>query len=159
MAIFIDTQIWIFAQKTPNEAKYQDPSDLESAREIFTAAHEFLEDQISSSQIAMTYHQLLEIYHALGFLGLKLPLDFVQHYCSMLLQASFMKWYEISREVMENALKMSAESGIHVWDFACVLPIYKDVTILYSCDKHFEHQSFKLLGVPIENPVKKWFIL
>ena len=70
-----------------------------------------------------------------------------------------MKWYEISSDVIENAIKLSAESGIHAWDFACILPLYKDVTTLYSCDKHFKHHSIQSLGIPIENPVSKWFIL
>lgn len=157
MAIFIDTQLWVFAQKAPDEQRIANSTDYNSAFEIFSIAHDFLEKQIMVHQIAMTFHQLFEIYHALGFLGFKLPLDFVQEYCTTLLNASFMKWYEISPETMENALKSSSESGIHVWDYACVLPLYRDVTMLYSCDKHFQHESFKTLGVPIENPIKKWF--
>ena len=39
------------------------------------------------------------------------------------------------------------------------LPLYKDVEIIYSCDKHFNNDTFQSLGPKIENPLDNWITL
>jgi hypothetical protein len=158
LAVFIDTQLWIFAQKVPVESNFTDPSECATALKRHQKAQQFMKRQISSTRIAMTLHQLFEIYHALAFRGSKVPRERAKEYCTTLLHSKFMIWYSISSFDVEAALNRSQESGVAVWDFACVLPLYKDVSTLYTCDKHFQNTSFSALGIPIENPIDEWFV-
>lgn len=57
---------------------------------------------------------------------------------------------------VKEALKLSKESGIHVWDFFCIIPIKEYIDVIYSVDKHFLHETFQKLGIKIENPLKIW---
>lgn len=159
VAVFIDTQLWIFAQKAPVESKFADPSEYKNALRRHQKAQQFVKKQVGSTRIAMTLHQLFEIYHALAFRGSKVPRERAKDYCTTLLHSKFMIWYPISVVDVEMSLKKSQESGVAAWDFVCVLPLYKDVSTLYTCDKHFQNASFSALGVPIENPLDEWFVL
>jgi len=156
MAVFIDTQLWVYAKKYPIRKDFQDQTGFDNAEQRFELSFGFLRDQVKTGTIAMTYHQLSEIYHALGFHGRKLPHDHVFAYCTQLLRAEFMNWFACPQDILEEALRESRASGIHVWDYLCILPLIKDVTVLYTCDAHFQHESFKKYGVPIENPIQRW---
>ncbi|HDZ19222.1 MAG TPA: hypothetical protein ENH75_13055 [archaeon] len=107
----------------------------------------------------MTNHQLCEIYHSLAFRGTRLPAEFVSAYCNQLLSSKFMRWYQVLVSHVKQAVIFSIKSQIHIWDYLCVLPLYKDVEIIYSCDKHFKHDTFQSLGPKIENPLDNWITL
>lgn len=159
MAIFIDTEIWVFAQKIPDSSKFQGNADFKKASKIHGEASTFLKQKIGESKVCMTNHQLCEIYHALAFRGMKIPRDFVSKYCNQLLDSQFMRWFEVMESHVKNAVDLSVKSGIHVWDYICVLPIQDEVEIFYSCDEHFKHDTFQALGPEIINPLGEWITL
>lgn len=107
----------------------------------------------------MTTHQISEIFQVLGFRGLKIPLRNVERFCQKLIKSDFLSLYNISVEHINKALNLSIKSGIHIWDYLCIIPFYKEIAVIYSCDEHFNHESFKSLGPPIENPLNEWFLL
>jgi len=158
MLVFIDTRIWILSRKTPDVAKYPDPDEYQQALENHERADEFLTRALQDKEIAMTFHQLSEIFHVLAFRGNKLPKDYVAAYCNQLLQEEFIRWYVITADHVKESIRLSKESGIHVWDYLCVIPLVQDVDIIYSCDKHFSQPSFTSLGPPVENPMSEWLM-
>ncbi len=159
MAIFIDTEIWVFAQKIPEPSKFQDDGDFHRADRLHREANTFLKKKIGESEICMSYHQLCEIFHSLAFRGAKLPRDFVSTYCHQLLDARFMRWFKVLESHVKMAIDLSVKSGIHAWDYICVLPVVDEVEIIYSCDEHFKHDTFKALSPEIMNPVGEWMPL
>ncbi|TFF63830.1 MAG: hypothetical protein EU521_00090 [Promethearchaeota archaeon] len=159
MRIFIDTEIWIFAQKLPDLSKFQEKSEYNKAVKLHERSSKFLRQQINENEIYMTNHQLCEIFHALAFRGMKLPKDFVSKYCNQLLTSEFIHWHQVLELHIKQAIGYSEKSGIHVWDYICVLPLCNDVEIIYSCDDHFKHETFKSLGPKIENPIGEWITL
>lgn len=159
MTIFIDTEIWIFAQKIPDRSNFQKASEYENALDLHQKSSEFLKQKIIESEISMTNHQLCEIFHALAFRGKKAPLSIASKYCNQLLSSKFIHLYQVSDKHVNEAIELSMKSGIHVWDYICVLPLYSDVEILYSCDEHFKHKSFQSLGTKIENPLNIWITI
>jgi len=159
MTIFIDTEIWIFAQKIPDRSNFQDTSEYDNDLDLHQKSSEFLKQKIIESEISMTNHQLCEIFHALAFRGKKASKTIASKYCNQLLSSKFMHWYQVFDKHVKEAVELSMKSGIHIWDYICVLPLYNDVEILYSCDEHFKHKSFKSLGPKIENPLNIWITL
>ena len=65
--IFIDTQIWIYAQKEPNEGRFENLNEYKKMLDLHQNADIFMQNCIKSHEIGMTYHQLSEIFHNLGF--------------------------------------------------------------------------------------------
>jgi predicted nucleic acid-binding protein len=159
MNVFIDTEIWIFAQKIPDIAFFQDESEYRKALQFHQKSSEFLKNEIMKSEISMTIHQLCEIFHALTYRGKKSPKNFALTYCKQLLNSSFMHWYQVLDEHVIKAIEYSEKSGIHIWDYICVIPLFSDVDILYSCDEHYNHTSFQSLGPKVENPLGIWITL
>jgi len=159
LQIFIDTELWVFAQKSPDPSKFKDKDEYNRTLDFHIKSRKFLKDQFATNTISMTTHQLCEIYHALGFRGQKMELFKLIQYCRKLITNKVITWYQISNEIITQAIDLSANSRVHIWDYICVLPLYKDVEILYSCDEHFKHKSFQSLGPKIENPIDEWITL
>ena len=159
MRVFIDTEIWIFSKKKPKSDKFTKDSDFQNASKFHVKAKRFLKTQVNQNEIFMTYHQLCEIYHILSFRGMRVPLDNVQRYCFQLLTSEFINWHDNTLNYLNEALELSLKSKIHIWDYLCVLPIYKEIDVIYSCDVHFKHESFVSLGPKIENPLDQWITL
>ena len=159
MRVFIDTELWIFSRKVPDPSKFMDSSKYEKMKEIHNLSNSFFSERLQKDEILMTHHQLCEIYHALAFRGLKIPKKDAIEFCNKLIDRSFITLYNNSIEDIKRSFELSTESGIHIWDYLCILPLYKDVDLLYSCDKHFQHSTFRSLGVIIENPLNEWLIL
>jgi len=159
LAIFIDTELWIFAQKVPDPAKFGNKNTYNRALQLHKLSNDFIIEKISQSEISMTYHQLSEIYHVLGFRGMRLPKEFVYTYCFQLLRSKFIHWHNITPEHIKQAINLSNKSRIHIWDYLCVLPLYEEVDTLFTCDEHFKHSTFQSLGPPIKNPLIEWMIL
>ncbi len=159
MLVFIDTQIWVFAQKKPIKSSFSTTNEYEENMKIHELSHNFITEQIETNQIAITFHQISEIYHALAFRGKKIPVKFVEKYCLNLMNADFCTFYPLKKKHFQDAISKSKESRIHIWDYLCILPLQSDIEIAYSCDKHFQSHDFKQLLPKIENPVGKWFLL
>jgi len=156
--IFIDTQLWVFAQKLPNKEKFPDDKNYNQILQYHQNSKTFLTQKIETEEIGMTYHQLGEIFHSLAYRDDKLSLKFCQKYCSQLLDSQFIHWYPITFEHLKTCIALSADSGIHIWDYLCVTPLIKEIIEIYSCDTHFQHDSFQQFGKPIINPLNQWML-
>lgn len=157
--IYIDTEIWIFAQKVPDRSGFQDKLEYQKALQLHRKSSNFLKQEIIESEILMTNHQLCEIFHSLAYRGKRIPKNIVNKYCNQLLSSRFMHWYQVLDKHVKQAIEFSVKSGIHIWDYICILPLYKDAKILYSCDDHFKHETFQSLGPKVENPLGEWTAL
>ncbi len=159
MNIFIDTEIWSFSQKFPKESRFSNKNDYHRSLTLHKKADKFLREQIKNNHIKMTYHQISEIFHVLGFRGQKMPLNWLNSFISKLLSSKFIKFFKISKKHVKEALKLSVESKIHIWDYLCVIPLIDNIDILYSCDKHFIDPTFQKLDAKILNPLDEWITL
>jgi hypothetical protein len=159
MQIYIDTELWVFAQKSPDSSRFIVKSEYKRMLDFHVKSREFLKEQFASNTISMTTHQLCEIYHALGSRGQKMKPFELLNYCRKITSNELITWYMISNDIITQAINLSANSRIHIWDYVCVLPLYKDVEIIYSCDEHFKHNTFQSLGPKIENPLEEWMTL
>lgn len=154
--LFIDTQIWVFAQKKPKKEKFAEIDIFKEFLKNHNEAKTFLRDKLQKEEIAMTYHQLGEIFHSLAFRGDKLSLEFCMNYCKQLLYAQFLHFYPTTRNHIKRCITLSNDTGIHIWDYICVMPLIHEISEIYSCDIHFQHDTFKKLGKPIINPLERW---
>jgi len=154
--VFVDTEIWSFAQKTPVREKFEDELEYKKFSKAHVKAKKFLKRILIEEIIYMSLHQVAEIFHVLGFRGYKLPMDFVVGYVNDLLLSERIVKIPVTVSHVKEALKLSKESGIHVWDFLCIIPIKEYIDIIYTVDKHFLHETFQKLGIKIENPLKIW---
>ncbi|MHA1721957.1 MAG: hypothetical protein ACTSXW_02670 [Candidatus Baldrarchaeia archaeon] len=93
-------------------------------------------------------------FHVLGFRGFKLPMDFVVEYVNVLLFSERIIKVPVTSSHVQEALKLSRESGIHIWDFLCIVPIREYLDRIYTVDKYFLHETFQKLGIKIENPLE-----
>ena len=159
MKVFIDTEIWIFAQKIPSKSKFQNTAEYKKYYSMYEKAKEFLIQKISNDEICMTFHQLCEIFHSIAFRGTKYSKDKAKEYCASLIESAFIYWYPIELKDIIKAIQLSSESNIHIWDYLCVIPLRKAVDIIFTCDQHFQHDSFQNLGPPVKNPIGDWIML
>jgi len=156
MGVFIDIEIWSIAQKEPSREKFESQEEFIEAVKMHMKAKEFLESILQKEIIYMTYHQVAEIYHVLGFRGRKLPLDYVSKFITKILESERIIKVPIELDRIKLAIKLSKESGIHAWDFLCVIPILDHISIAYTVDIHFTHEIFQKLGLKVRNPLGKW---
>lgn len=157
--IFIDTQLWVFAQKKPSKEKFTENNLYEEFLSLHEKSKIFLSEKIRSEEIAITIHQLGEIYHSLAFRGDKLSRAFCVNYCEQLIDAQFLHWYPLTFDHIRQCLKLSSENGIHVWDYICVVPLIHDIDEIFSCDIHFQDESFRKFTKSIINPLDRWMTL
>lgn len=156
MNIFIDTEIWSIAQKKPIRKKFSRHEDYKKALDIHNKAKMFIKNALQHHTIYMSYHQIAEIYHVLGFRGSKLPHDYVQKFILAILASKRIIKVPVAFSHILKSLELSTRSGIHIWDFLCIVPIAEHLDIGYSIDKHFQHPVFMELEVKIENPLGTW---
>ena len=154
MKIYIDTELWIFAQKVPDPSKFSNSSEYDRKKKNYELSNAFFSKHLQEDEILMTYHQICEIYHALAFRGFRIPEKEALEFCIQLINNKCIHLYYNSIDNIKQSLKLSRESGIHIWDYLCIIPFYKDVEIFYSCDDHFQHPTFQSLGPKIENPLE-----
>lgn len=151
--VFIDTEIWSFALKKPRKNAPEDE------KKRFILAHHFLTERITNDEIVLTTHQVAEIFHVLSFRGKKLPTTFTRSYIEHLLLLPNVSVIPISKSHLEKAMALSQDAGIHVWDFLCVVPLVKQIEIIYSCDKHMQSELFQTFKIPVQNPLNVWLNL
>ncbi len=63
---------------------------------------------------------------------------------------------EVKKRHYREALRLSSLSGIHIWDFLCIIPLKGLMDIAYTNDRHFHHPTIKSLIPKVENPIGKW---
>ncbi len=66
---------------------------------------------------------------------------------------------EVKKRHYREALRLSSISGIHIWDYLCIIPLKDMVDVAYTNDKHLLHPTIRSLVPSIENPVGKWIII
>jgi len=54
-----------------------------------------------------------------------------------LLRSSKTVIVDVERKHYKEALELSSLSGIHVWDYLCILPLKEIIDIDYTNDQHF----------------------
>ena len=159
MNIFVDTEIWAFAQKIPDKARFETERDFKEAMKLHKEASPFLEAKIGTEMVFMTTHQLAELFHVLAFRGLKLPKDFAESYIKALTTSTSVRLRTVTPFHIERSIEMSRRSGIHIWDFICIIPLIEDIERIYTCDQHFLDPAFAKFGIEIDNPLSKWLEL
>ena len=159
MNIFIDTQLWIYAFKKPLRKGFTSREEYEDALQMHRKASKLIQDALANHTIYLTTHQLVEIFHALAFRGVKMnrkeALDIVEKISG----SSKTVLVEVKRRHYKEALRQSSLSGIHVWDYLCIIPLKGMINIAYTNDKHFLHPSIKSLVSEIINPLGKWITI
>ncbi len=155
---FVDTEIWVLAKKKPVREKFKSKSDYEKALKIHKGCREFFEKEFDNLRIYMTLHQVAEIFHVLAFRGHKIPLNEAFAIADGLMKDdSIIKVPILAEHVIESIIA-SKETGIHIWDFLCFIPLKNYVEVIYSLDKHFLEIG-KRYNVKVVNPAQEWLIL
>ena len=145
----IDTQIYVYAYKKPGGSESE---KLENHK----ICNQLLSDMLTKTRICVTNHQMAEIYHALAFRGSKMPRAQALDILTQIHQSNVYDKYQIQENLFLEACKLSKDSGIHVWDFFCFLPIASAIGVFYTTDAHFKNPVFDDFSVIIENPIEKW---
>ena len=159
MNVFVDTQIWVYAFKRPSKEKIPDETLYNRALKMHEKARELIRRLLVEDTIYITAHQLAEIYHALAFRGVKMSIEEAHGIVEKLARSSKTVIVEVKRKHYREALRHSSLTGIHVWDYLCVIPLRNLVDIAYTNDKHFLHPSLSSMIPRIENPVGEWLEL
>lgn len=143
--VCVDSNIWYVA--------YTKPSDP-----AFDAVHRrcraFLDTVLSdpSAFIAISTYQMAEIAELLR--RGRVADDVRPKLLAAFETAKFIP-QEVTRSIVREAMRLSGESGIHVYDYLVALPLRGVVDRLYSADDHFLHPHFTSIA-PVENPVAPW---
>jgi len=154
--VFIDTQLWVYAFKEPRREGFASDGEYGRAVRMHGKAAEFLRDALLRHTVYVTTHQLAEIFHALAFRGVRMDRGQALSIVEKIARSSRTVVVEVRRRHYREALRLSASTGIHLWDYLCVVPLKGLVEVAYTNDKHFLHPTMKALIPKIENPVGEW---
>jgi len=145
--VLIDTNIWHFALVKPIE-------------ELFVEAHNLASTFLSSIlfdpnlRIALSCYQVSEILEVLRRSKLsvdsrlKLLEDFEKG-------KFFIKPLDFPAVI--SAVRDSAKSNIHIYDYLVAYPLRGIVNRIYSADEHFKHPHFHRIA-EVNNPLSPWII-
>lgn len=145
--ILVDTNVWHFALVKPVEEK-------------FASIHELAKDFLSSImidqnvRIALSSYQVSEVLEVLRRSKVNVAMRF-----NILEDFKKGKFFvkDLSFPVVESAVKDSAESNIHVYDYLVVYPLRGVINRIYSADEHFMHQHFRQIA-EVVNPLSPWIV-
>ncbi len=155
MKALVDTELWSIVKKRPVREKFPSQEEFLSAMTVHEAAIKFFREEFPNLKVYMSYHQLAEIFHVLAFRGTKLPLKEAFSVITSIIEDPLIVKVPVTIEVLREAMKESAETGIHVWDYLCFLPVRDMIDVIYSADPHFKVIGEKH-GVKVINPLKRW---
>jgi len=155
---FVDTEIWSLAKKRPVRKKFKSESDYKRALKMHESCREFFKEEFDKLRVYMSLHQVAEIFHVLAFRGFKIPLEEALAIVKGIMEDDRIVKVPVLAEHLEESFTMSKETGIHVWDFLCFVPLKNYVDVIYSLDKHFITIG-KLYGVEVLNPAQEWLNL
>ena len=156
MNVFIDTQIWVYAFKKPSKERIGDDTLYHRARGMHERARKLVYESLLENTVYITTHQLAEIFHALAFRGVRMDARKALDIIEKLARSSKTVIVDVRRKHYREALRQSSMTGIHVWDYLCIIPLKGLIDIAYSNDKHFLHPSIRSLVPRIENPIGEW---
>ena len=154
----VDTEIWSIAKKRPLPDNFSSKDEYLKALRAHEAARKFFLEIFPALKVYISTHQLAEIYHVLAFRGARLPREEAANIVLAILKDSDIVKVPLLQRHVEEAIKESATSGIHVWDYLCFLPVKDYVDTIFSCDFHFQKigEEYK---VKVVNPLDLWLLL
>lgn len=155
MKAVVDTEIWVFAKKRPLKSKFRSEGEYTKFLKAHVVAQEFFREVFPKLKVYMTTHQLAEIFHVLSFRGARVPLSESIRLVKLIVEDPGIVKVPVTCEHVRLAAELSAKTGIHIWDFLCILPVAGLVDVVFSCDKHFLEIG-RLLGIRVENPIPIW---
>ncbi len=159
MNIFIDTQVWVYSFKKPRRENFASREEYEEALQMHSRATEFVRDALLNHVTYITTHQLAEIFHALAFRGVRMDCKQALDIVEKIMKSSRTVLVEVKKRHYREALRLSTLSGIHIWDYLCILPLKELIDVAYTNDKHFLHPTIKSLIPKVENPIGKWITI
>jgi len=151
----IDTEIWVLAKKRPAAARFKSEEEYKKYLQMHSKAIEFFKEKVPEIKVYMSLHQLLEIFHVLAFRGTGIPLAEAQKIVEIILRDENIVKVPVLQSHVRRAIEDSSKTGIHVWDFLCIIPVVDFIDVVYSCDKHFI-KICKEYGIKLINPVGEW---
>jgi hypothetical protein len=150
MRVLIDTRIWVLALRAPVA-----PAGSALAR-LGERAREIVQRTRSEATILFTPQLVAEIQHVVTSRGPnRLPAPVARDYLLQLLADRRSRFRGLSRRQLHRALDLSAESGVHIWDYLVTLPWQGEMDRLVTMDPHYRHPHFREIG-PVENPLGLW---
>ncbi len=156
--VMVDTEIWSIAKKKPDERKYASREEFTKALEMHERAREFFASVFPELRVYMSVHQLAEIYHVLAFRGTRVPRSYAESIVKAIIEDDSIVKVAVTLGHIEEAVRESVESGIHVWDYLCFIPVKDYVDTVFTCDRHFIAIG-KKYKVKILNPLDAWITL
>jgi len=52
------------------------------------------------------------------------------------------EYSDIQKNMLIKARELSAETGIHIWDFLVGIPFVNEIETIYTTDPHFNNKRF-----------------
>lgn len=156
MNIFVDTQLWVYAFKKPSREKFANRDEYEEALRAHNIASKLIRDSLINHVIYLTSHQLAEIFHVLAFRGVRMNRKEALSITEKIMGSSRTVLVDVRKKHYREALKLSSLSGIHIWDYLCIVPLKGMIDLAYTNDSHFLHPTIKSLVPRIDNPIGRW---
>ncbi|MEM2146380.1 MAG: hypothetical protein QW279_13535 [Candidatus Jordarchaeaceae archaeon] len=156
MNVMIDTEIWSFSLKVPIREKFYSQEEYKKALEAHEKAATTIKNTILNDTIYMSLHQVSELHHVLSFRGTKLSPQIVRNYLENIIESDEIVKIEVTKKDLIEAIQLSSQSEIHIWDFLCFVPVKKYIDTVYTTDKHYTHEVFKKFNIKIINPLNYW---
>lgn len=148
--ILIDTRIWVLSLKLPfMPVTDSDFGMAEKARDWL------VQEFVNSNRILVSSQLVAEVFHVLTRRGRKLPCRQAEILLLEILEHDFVSFKHADEATLLKSIRMSCESGVHIWDYLVVLPFEHEVEVIFTMDPHFQNDSFMKIA-RIENPLGIW---
>lgn len=145
--VLVDSNLWFHALTEPRD---------ESHRDLHASAEQFLRTVLTDPQVvvALSVYQIAEILDLLRKAGVpQLRRDALAED----LRSPKFVLREIPVATVFECFRLSAQSGIHIYDYLVAVPLRGIADRIYSGDDHFQHPHFTAIA-PVENPVAPWHL-
>ena len=156
--VMIDTEIWSIAKKKPDKRRFASKENFIKAMNMHRKAREFFIKVFPELKVYMSVHQLAELYHVLAFRGTRIPIDVAKEIVENIIEDNNIIKIPVTLDHVIQAIRESAENGIHIWDYLCFIPIKDYIDTVFTCDKHF----IKICGkykLKLINPLDAWITI
>jgi len=150
VSTLIDTRVWVLALRSPAIEPQAPLADLAGRAAVL------VRDAIEHELVLFTPQLVAEIHHvATSRLRPRSLGTVVRDYLHAILARRHTRFRPATRSHVDEALSLSAESGVHVWDYLVVLPWRGRIDRVITMDPHYRHAHFGTLA-RIENPLGLW---